>query len=174
LCSWRPFNLRAGLAAPSRFSHTSSPHLIIGECKSFNRFEKKDFVRAGQAATLFPGAVLCFCTFNEALDKNEIKGLTKLATQGRQRMGVGKQMNPVLILTSRELFSEFKLTDFYSLYGDKADYAHGVYLRDDIQELCEFTQEIYLGMPSHYEWLEEKRRKRAARLAAKSQATSTS
>lgn len=81
-------------------------------------------------------------------------------------------MNPVLILTSRELFSEFKMTDFYSLYGDKADYAHGIYLRDDIQELCEFTQQIYLGVPSYHESLEEKRRKKTARLAAKSQTNS--
>jgi hypothetical protein len=34
------------LAAPNRFSHRSSPHLILGECKSFNRFEPKDFARA--------------------------------------------------------------------------------------------------------------------------------
>jgi hypothetical protein len=154
------------LARPSRFSHTSSPHLIIGECKSFNRFEKRDFARANEAANLFPGAILCFCTFNEALDKEEIKGLAKLAKQGRKRMDVGKRMNPVLILTARELFSEFKMRDFYSLYGDKADYARGVYMRDDMQELCEFTQQLYLGMPSYHEWLEEKRRKKAARLAA--------
>ncbi|MGA7848397.1 MAG: hypothetical protein WCA13_04755 [Terriglobales bacterium] len=159
------------LAAPSRFSHRSSPQLIIGECKSFNRFEQRDFKRAEEAADLFPGAVLCFCTFNETLDKSEIKGLTRLTKQGRKRMDVGKQMNPVLILTSRELFSEFKMTDLYSLYGDKADYARGVYLRDDIQELCEFTQKTYLGMPSYHEWLEEKRRKRAARSAAKAPVT---
>ena len=35
-------------------------------------------------------------------------------------------MNPILILTARELFSEFKMTDFYSFYGDKADYARAV------------------------------------------------
>lgn len=128
------------LAKPSRFSHTSSPHLIIGECKSFNRFEKRDFARAEEAANLFPGAILCFCTFNEALETEEIKGLTKLAKQGRKRMDVGKRINPVLILTGRELFSEFKMSNFYSLYGDKADYARGVYMRDDMQELCEFTQ----------------------------------
>jgi hypothetical protein len=155
------------LAAPSRFSHTSSPHLIIGECKSFNRFEDRDFKRAEAAASLFPGAVLCFCTFNEALDKSEIKGLTRLARQARTRWYARKQVNPILILTSLELFSEFKITDFYSLYGDKADYARHVYLRDDIQELCEFTQQFYLGMSSQHEWLEEKRKKRAARLAAK-------
>jgi hypothetical protein len=155
------------LAAPSRFSHRSSPYLIIGECKSFNRFDQKDFARAREAAELFPGAVLCFCTFNEALDKNEIRGLTSLATHGRARLDVGKQMNPVLILTARELFSEFKMTDFYSLHGDKADYARSVYARHDMEELCDFTQQLYLGMPSYHKWLEEKRRKKAARLAAK-------
>jgi hypothetical protein len=155
------------LAKPSRFSHTSSPQLIIGECKSFNRFEKRDFARAAEAAKLFPGAILCFCTFNEALDKEEIKGLTKLAKQGRKRMAVGKQTNPVLILTARELFSEFKISDFYSLYGVKADYARRVYMRHVMQELCEFTQQLYLGMPSYHEVMEEKRRKRAIHLAAK-------
>jgi len=157
------------LAKPSRFSHTSSPHLFIGECKSFNRFEEKDFARGEQVAALFPGAILCFCTFNESLNKDEVKGLTRLAKQGRKRMDVGKQMNPVLILTGRELFSEFVMRDFYSMYGDKADYARAVYLRDDIQELCEFTQQIYLGLPSYHELFEEKRRKKAAKLAAKSQ-----
>ena len=155
------------LAAPGRFSHRSSPHLIIGECKSFNRFDEKDFARAREAAELFPGAVLCFGTFNEVLDKNEIHGLTSLAEQGRARLDVGQRMNPILILTARELFSEFKMTDFYSLYGDKADHARGVYLRNDMEELCDFTQQLYLGMPSYHQWLEEKRRKKAARLAAK-------
>jgi len=155
------------LAAPSRFSHRSSPLLIVGECKSFNRFEEKDFTRARRAAALFPGAVLCFCTFNEALDKNEISGLTSIARRGRARLDVGKQMNPVLILTARELFSEFKMTDFYSLYGDRADYVRSVYQRGDMEELCDFTQQLYLAMPSYHQWLEEKRKKRVARMAAK-------
>jgi hypothetical protein len=59
------------------------------------------------------------------------------------------------------------MTDFYSLHGDKADYARSVYARHDMEELCDFTQQLYLGMPSYHKWLEEKRRKKAARLAAK-------
>lgn len=161
------------LAAPSKFSHISSPHLIIGECKSFNRFEQRDFARAEQAATLFPGAILCFCSFNDSLDKNEIKGLTKLAKQGRKRIDVGKQTNAVLILTARELFAEFRMDDFYSSYGDKAEYARHVYMRDDMQELCEFTQQLYLGMPSYHEELQERNRKKAARLASQSKASDT-
>lgn len=135
--------------------------------------EEKDFTRAEQAASLFPGAILCFCTFNETLNNHEIRGLTKLANQGRKRMDVGKQMNPVLILTGRELFSEFMMTDSYSIYGDKAEYARSMYMRDDIQELCDFMQQLYLGMPSYHEWLQETRRKRAAKLAARNPGTPT-
>jgi hypothetical protein len=155
------------LVAPSQISHRSTPYLIIGECKSFNRFEEKDFARARKAAELFPELVLCFCAFNEALDKNEIRGLSRLAKQGRARLDVGQQMNPILILTARELFSEFKMTDFYSLYGDKAEYARAIYLRGELEDVCDFTQQLYLGMPSYHEWLEEKRRRKVMRLTAK-------
>jgi hypothetical protein len=63
------------------------------------------------------------------------------------------------------------MTDFYSQYGDRADYARHVYMRDDMQELCEFTQQLYLGMPSYHEWLEEKRKKISARRAARKAAS---
>jgi len=162
------------LANPSRFSHTASPHLFIGECKSFNRFEERDFARAEQAAALFSGAILCFCTLNETLSKDEIKGLTKLVNQARKKMAAGKPMNPVLILTARELFSEFMLTDGYSLYGDKAEYVRAMYFRGDPQEFCDFTQQYYLRMPSRHEWLEERRRKRLAKVAAKAKVPATS
>jgi hypothetical protein len=177
--SWVPsFEMRDGkgntleadfgmLAAPSFFSHTSSPHLIIGECKSFNRFEEKDFARAREAGKLFPGAVLCFCTFNESLDQNEIRGLTRIANEGRERLGVGKQMNPVLILTARELFSEFKMAGLESLYGEKGQHARAMFIRDDMEELCDFMQQLYLGMPSYHQWLEDKHKKRLARRATK-------
>ncbi len=58
---------------------------------------------------MFPGAVLCFCTFNEVLDAKEKKGLKKIVEGGRQILDVGMQLNPVLILTGRELFGQFRL-----------------------------------------------------------------
>src|SRR5207248_1795490 len=98
----------------------------------------------------FAGGAYCVgAALNFLMENEEIEGLSRNAKRGRRRMDIGKQINPVHVLTARELFSEFKLSDFYSLYGDNADYARGVYLRDDIQELCDFTQRIYLGMPSY-------------------------
>jgi hypothetical protein len=158
-------------AVPSRLSHATSPYMIIGECKSFNRFGKKDFARARESARLFPGAVLCFCTFNESLNREEIRGIRPIAAEGRAKLEVGKQTNPVLILTARELFGQWSIIDFYSLYGDKAQYAQRLFMRDDLQEICDFTQQLYLGMPSLSEWQEAKRRKKITRLAARKSAT---
>jgi hypothetical protein len=155
------------LVPPGRTTHRATPHLIFGECKSFNRFDNSDFARARATAKLFPGAVLCFCTFNDSLDQEEIRGLTRIAIEGRRRKDVGQQMNPVLILTARELFSEFRHTDFNAQYGDKAQYVRAMFMRNNMEELCDFTQQTYLGMPSYHQWREEKHKiilkRRAAR-----------
>ena len=147
---------------PGATSHISTPYLILGECKSYDRFDEKDFDRARKAAKLFPGAVLCFCTFNETLNAKEIKELRKIVTVGRARLDVGKQLNPVLILTATELFGQFQLVDFSSLYKDKEDRVNRMIWRAEIDEICEFTQERYLGMSSSHEVRQQKRKKQIA------------
>jgi hypothetical protein len=121
---------------------------MLGECKSFNRFEEKDFERARAAAQLYPDAVLCFCTFNESLEPAEIKGLKKIVEAGREILDVGVSVNPVLILTRRELFGQFHFGGFSDLYGADAQMARGMFMRGEVRDLCEFTQRLYVGMPS--------------------------
>ena len=75
----------------------------------------------------------------------------------------------MLILTGNELFADLGMGDFYSVYGDQADYARAVFMRDDVNELCEFTQRIYLGIRSEHEIFLEEQRAKAAKLAAKLQ-----
>jgi len=153
--------------APGTFNPITSPYLMLGECKSFNRFEEKDFERARKAAHLFPGAVLCFCTFNELLEPAEVKGLKKIVEAGRDSLDVGKHLNPVLILTGRELFGQFDFGEYSALYGADAQLARGMFMRGAIRDLCEFTQRLYLGMPSSHDVRQEKYRKQAARKAAR-------
>jgi hypothetical protein len=43
---------------PTFATKSSVPSLVIGECKSFNTFEDKDYERARLAMDLFPGAAL--------------------------------------------------------------------------------------------------------------------
>lgn len=152
--------------SPGNLNPITSPYLVLGECKSFNRFEEKDFERARNAAQLFPGAVLCFCTFNESLEPAEVKGLKKIVEAGRDNLDVGKHLNPVLILTGRELFGQFHFGDYSELYGTDAQLARGMFMRGEIRDLCEFTQRLYLGMPSSHEARQAKYRKRAVRKTA--------
>jgi hypothetical protein len=144
----------------------ATPYLLLGECKSFNRFKEDDFERARKAAKLFPGAILCFCTFNDALNSSEIKELKKIARTGRKRMDVGIDLNPVLILTGRELFGQFRLAEFSDLYGSEAKLAQALFRRGEINELCEFTQKLYLGMPSSHELRQQKMQKLALKRQA--------
>jgi hypothetical protein len=148
---------------PNRFSHATSPFLVLGECKSFNVFETEDFAKARYLASLFPGAVLCFATLRETLNPDEIKTLTRLVLRGRKFLRTGKLLNPVLILTGKELFSQFYWNrQLGETYGARAKHAEIVYTRRDIEELCSFSQQVHLGMSSYHEWLDEKRRRRMA------------
>jgi hypothetical protein len=48
--------------------------------------------------------------------------------------------------------------EFYEVYGERAQYANRVYMRREIEEVCDFTQQVHLGMESYYSWLDGKRR----------------
>jgi len=156
---------------PNRFSHLQGPFLILGECKTFGDFEDRDFRRAQQLGKLFPGAILCFATLKETLSVREQREISKIARRGRASLRAGQQTNPVLVLTRLELFGQFRIGGFSASYGDRAKYASHVFLRRDIEEVSDFTQQVHLGMESYHSWREAKRKKRAAR-ASNSRITS--
>jgi hypothetical protein len=110
-------------------------------------------------ASLAPGAVLCFCTFRGELTNSEKTQIARLARRGRKAFKTGQEMNPVLILTKNELFGQFKLGRFSDDYPDKfAKMGEGAFMRGDLREICDLTQQMYLGIESFYEWLEKNRR----------------
>lgn len=150
---------------PTRFSYFRGPLLVFGECKTFGDFEERDFQRARDLARLFPGAMLCFGTLKEALNHSEKKEIAKIARKGRTHLKNGQQSNPVLVLTRVELFGQFKLGGFLESYGAHAPRAKHVFSTREPQELCDFTQQVHLGMEPYHSWLESKRRKRLAKLS---------
>lgn len=159
-----PFEADFGIfIAPTMMTHASSPTFVIGEGKSFNLFENRDFERARQAAALFPGAVLCFATFREQLTPGEKRRMRALASVARKSRATGQKTNPVLVLTGKELFGQFRLRGLYDAYGTKKQYARGIFARGDMQELCDFTQQLYLDMPSYHQWREEDHKKRTSK-----------
>jgi hypothetical protein len=55
--------------------------MLFAECKSYNKFERRDFDRMKLCAEQFPGAILAFCTLRRTLDppkKRRFGGLRNL------------------------------------------------------------------------------------------------
>jgi hypothetical protein len=79
--------------------------VIFAECKSYNKFQRKDFDRMKQLAKQFPGAILAFCTLRPSLEPGEVRELRRITKMGMKYWKNDRPLNPVLILTGRELFN---------------------------------------------------------------------
>lgn len=106
----------------------------------------------------FPGAVLVFVTLRDQLSQFEIDELKKLVKNGNKYWKLERPINPVLILTSNELFSMHKPPYCWS-DKDQEKYRH----IGGILGLAKATQQKYLGVESwdtvwHREW-DEKHKK---------------
>jgi hypothetical protein len=127
--------------------------LLFVECKTFNRFEKKDVERMKVISKEFPGSVIVFSTLNSNLTQKEKRLIRPLVKQGRKFWKEGRTNNPVLILTSTELFSDISLGHTYKEKGGR--YAHYESRHFDMSQLrpfCDITQQLYLDMPSWSDW----------------------
>lgn len=158
---------------PGLFSKLRDPVVVFGECKTFSRFESRDFSRMRRLAKRFPGAVISFCTLNEKLSPAEKKQIAKIARAGRKRLKTGQQTNPVLVLTRMELFGQFKIGSFTDDYpGNFSNFARAVFMSGDVQEICDFTQQVHLGIESYYEWIKKRHELRKRKLPVNTQSIS--
>ena len=144
--------------------------VVFGEAKSLGKdvFKDDDVERMKVLAEAFPGAVLVFATLKEAaqLSKNEISRIRKLAEWGRDYDRVNRRTRaPVILLTGTELFTAHFLQDSWKSKGGKrASLIEPAHVEiSHLPTLADFTQQVYLGMPSYYEWSEARWKKLAER-----------
>jgi hypothetical protein len=138
--------------------------LLFAECKTYGRFEKKDFDRMKYLAATFPGAVLVFGTLRKSLNSKEISAISRIAKKGRKYWKAERPINPVLILTGTELIdSDGRPYCWEELLQKKFDHLDGLI------DICDATQQIYLNLPPwHEDWnkrWEARRKRRAAKKA---------
>ncbi len=141
--------------------------VIHAECKSFNRFERKDTKRMKELAAAFPGSALVFATLNSELQESEVKLIQDLAVAERKKRLRGKSSSPVILLTGTELFSR-RIAGHWKEKG-------GIYERlsqqslelNNLSALADATQQIYLHLPSWFEWSEAEWNKRRQKQAGK-------
>jgi hypothetical protein len=120
--------------------------LALGECKTYGVFKAQDFTRMKHLARMFPGAVLVFSTLRKSLTRNEVAGITRLAKAGRKYWKPERPINPVLILTGTELLAYEGPPHCWEDTGKGGHYR-------GFLNLCDATQQRYLGLPSwQKEW----------------------
>lgn len=142
---------------------TPRRELLFAECKTFNRFEKKDVERMKVISKEFPGSVIVFSTLNSSLTQKEKRLFRPLVKQGRKLWKEDRTSNPVLILTSTELFSHISLDHTYKEKGgEHAKFEDRHFDMHQLRPLCDITQQLYLDMQSWSDWFykEVKKRKR--------------
>jgi hypothetical protein len=149
-CIWR-----------EHFFDDSTDGVLFAECKSFGEFKKKDFEKMELLAKTFPGAILMFCTLRDKFSNREISTLRRITRAGRRYWKDDRSVNPVLILTKAELIS---LVGVPMCWGMET--ATKFKNRFGLLNLCDTTQQIYLGLPpveDYWQATFEKKRERRSR-----------
>lgn len=156
----------------SRFEPTE-PLLMLGECKSYNRFSRRDLARARQLVEVFPGSALVFATLRPELEPTERDSLARLVLWGRKRLRYERLRAPVLVLTQHELLNVFGPPICWREAGGKYATFATSWHSQDFLHLCDATQQLHLEMESDASWYMkdiEHRRQRAMRFEARAAA----
>jgi len=135
------------------YDRDDETNLVFGECKSFaeESFKVEDIERMRRVAARFPGAFLVFATLKENLSESEKAAIREIALQGRERLaGSLEPRNPVIVLTAREMFSEWHIVQTWKeADGKHKEFASlGHISLGNLWTLAEITQQLYLGQPS--------------------------
>jgi len=129
------------------------PQLLLGECKTFRAFAAADINRMKQLAKTFPKAVMVLATFNSELTSSQQKLIAPFAEWGRKNW-----RTPVLVLTARELTSDFGVPYCWRHAGVARE--QRIYEaitaapapRTSLRRLADATQQLHLGMPADANW----------------------
>ncbi|MGV3518726.1 hypothetical protein [Luteitalea sp.] len=137
--------------------------IAFGESKTYGPFLQKDFRRMRQLARKFPGSILIFSTLRETLTSSEKRALIPIARAGRKPWKSNRPLNPVLVLTAREILS-WHGPPYCWQEDEKARFQH----MHGLLALCDASQQISLGLPPwQHDWQQQWERKRAKFLQRK-------
>jgi len=142
-------------------------HVIHAECKSFNRFERKDIERMKALSEAFPGSALIFATLNSGLQATELKLIRSLAVAERKKRLRGKSSSPIILLTDTELFSHRIYENWKKKGGIYERFSQRSFELNELSTLADATQQIYLQLPAWFEWSHTEWNKRRQKQATK-------
>lgn len=149
----------------TRWHRQGPARVLMGECKTFDKFKPKEVRRFREVAKRFPGTIRVFATLRQELDNDERTAIASLAREGRRLSG---SQSPVLVLTAAELLSTSPLPYCYRDAGPRFErfknYNVAPMAGDDgLLGLCDLTQQIHLGMEPTWSTIDKEIDKRRAR-----------
>jgi hypothetical protein len=119
-------------------------------------------------AEAFPGSALIFATFNNELHESEVRLIRALAVMERKKRLRGKPHSPVILLTGTELFSSWGARDCWKGKGGLYDkLSERSFEMSQLPSLADATQQLYLGLPSWFEWSQGEWKKRKQKKTSK-------
>lgn len=136
------------------FARDEEPLVAFGETKSFaiESFDARDFQRMERLGRAFPGAFLVFATLKDTFSEDEKSGIGRIAVWGREYLRNGRPRSPVIVLTAMEMFSEWHIKQTWENAGGKhKQFVSPAYIQlDNLWNLAEITQQLYLDLPDRY------------------------
>src|SRR5262249_42607509 len=143
------------------------PALVFGETKSFGEevFHQRDVDRLKALSELFPGAFVVLSAMKKDFGEAERARMRAFAEWGRVPTKNGQPRASIIILTGNELFAEDSIKYAWEKLGGR----HTALMEnpslhlDDLWTLADLTQQLYLDMPSYWDWLSERHRHRQKR-----------
>ena len=149
------------LYSNDRMDGLTEPELVIGESKSFGKGElvkARDLSQLKKVGRKLPGTFILIAVMRNEFTAREKKLLKKFVLWSRRTDERGRAVNPVILLTGRELFMRHMISATWKeLGGEHAKYADFNHHRN-LYELAQATQTIYLGLPSFFEEWAAKRK----------------
>jgi hypothetical protein len=148
-----------------RWARSGPVRVLIGECKTFDKFTQKELRRFREVAKQFPETIRVFATLRDELEGAERDAIASLAREGRR---FGGSRSPVLVLTKTELLSTARPPYCYKDAGSRfakfKDFNVAPTAGDDgLVGLCDLTQQVHLGMEPMWKTFDKEFEKRRAR-----------
>ncbi|HEY9081472.1 hypothetical protein [Magnetovibrio sp.] len=141
------------------FNEAGEVQYIFGEAKSFASpcLKDADLDTLKALGERFPGSFLVVSTLNPEFNLDDQKRLIELALWGREPGPLGEPRASLIVFTGNELFANWSLKKAWEdLGGTHAKLVeHSSVQLSNLRNLSDFTQQLYLGLPSYHAWLGE-------------------
>lgn len=124
--------------------------VLLGEAKTFGRFERKDVRRGAKLLDRFSDSIFVMATLRDALDDAERDAIRRMALARRTRSGWPSRRGRIIVLTANELAARGSVGLHYTwtdLGGRHAKLAASLReLDSDLGQLSEATLQVYADL----------------------------